>query len=186
MSLFFKATDDEERLRIIHRYHYLPQHNEIYMLYCYLQATEDSHTDIHAKRISLQAIEDASKPAFQDVTPTDDEYIYALTHHLSDTAATEFHTLLDSPFRPRTSCFTPRSWDSMDHIATNSNCIKLTTWILQWFKVRLTFQEHILHCINSTIYGPIHKRKRFHKLHPYFLTSLHCHACSQQATIPRL
>ena len=56
----------------------------------------------------------------------------------------------------------------MDYIATNSKRIKFTTWIHQWFKARLTFQEHILYCINSTIYGSIHKRKRFLKLHPYF------------------
>ena len=166
MSLFFKATNDEGRLRIIHRYYWLPHHHEIYMLYCHLQATKDSHTDIHAERISLQAIKDVSNPAFQDVRPTDAEYIYALTHHLSDTTATEFHTILDSPLLPQSDCFTPRSWDSMDYIATNDKCIKLTSWILQWFKVRLTFQEHILCCINSTINGPIHKRKRFHKLHP--------------------
>ena len=167
MSLFFAATNDEERSRIIHRYYWLPHHHEICILYCYLQATEDSYTNIHAKRISLQAIKDVPNAAFQDVRPTDDEYIYALSNHLSDTATDEFHTILDSPLLPRTACFTPRSWDSMDHIATDSKCIKLTTWILQWFKVRLTFQEHILNSINSTIYGPIHKCKCFHKLHLY-------------------
>ena len=132
MSLFSDATNDEERLRIIHRYYWLPHHREIYMLYCHLQAAEDLHTDIHAKRISLQAIEDVSNPAFQDVRSTDDKYIYALTHHLSYTTATEFHTIMDSPLLPRTSCFNPRSWDSTDHIATNAKCIKFTSWILQW------------------------------------------------------
>ena len=76
MSLFSKAPNDEERLRIIHRYYWLPHHREIYLLYCHLNATEDSHTDIHAKRITLQAIENASNPALQDVRPSYDEYIY--------------------------------------------------------------------------------------------------------------
>ena len=139
------------------------------MLYCHLQATEDSHTDIHAKRITLQAIDDASNLALQDVRPSDDEYIYDLTHHLSNTEATEFYTILDTPLKPRTSCFNPRTWDSNEHIATNAGCTKFTSWTLQWFKVRLTFQEHTLHCINSTIFGTTHKHQRFMKLHPYYL-----------------
>ena len=133
-----------------------------------LNATEDSHTDIHAKRITLQAIENASNPALQDVRPSDEEYIYALTHHLSDTLVTDFHTIMDAPNMPSNSCLTPRTWDSNAHIATNAGHIKITSWTLQRFKTRLTYQEHTLHCINNTIHGPDHSRSRFLNLYPYY------------------
>ena len=100
------------------------------MLYCHLNATEDSHTDIHAKRITLQAIDNASKPALQDVRQSDDEYIYALTHHLSNTAAaTEFFTIMDARLT-HNSCIDPRSWETIKHIFTNAGCIKMTSWTL--------------------------------------------------------
>ena len=170
MSLFSNAFNDEERLRIIHRYYWLPHHREIYMLYCHLNAIEDSQTDIHAKRITLQAIDNASNPALQDIRPSDDEYIYALTHHLSNTEATEFHTIMDVPNSPRDiSCLSPRTWDSNEHVVTNVGYIKITSRTLQWFKVRLTFQEHVLHSINNTIHGPDHKRFRFMNLHSHYL-----------------
>ena len=168
MSLFSNAFNDEERLRVIHRYYWLPHHREIYLLYCYLNTPEDSQTDIYAKRITLQAIDNASNLALQDNRPSDDDYIYALTHHLSNTEVTEFHTIMDTCLIPHSSCPNPRTWDSNEHIATTIGCVKNISWTLQWFEVRLTFQEHILHCINNTIYGPDHKRLRFMNMHSFY------------------
>ena len=75
---------------------------------------------------------------------------------------------MDAPNLPRTSCLSPRTWDSNEHVAINVGYIKITSRTLQWFKVRLTFQEHILHFINNTIYGPDRKRSRFMNLHPHY------------------
>ena len=130
MKLFSSATTSEERLRIIKRYYWLPHHREIYILYCHLNATEDSHTDHHAKRITLQAIENASNPALQDVRPSDEDYIYALTHHLSDTLVIDFHTIVDGSNILNNSCITSRSWDNT-HVATTKGHLTTTAWTLQ-------------------------------------------------------
>ena len=148
MSLFSEADSNEDKLRIINRYYWLPHHRKIYMLYRHLNATENSHTDIHAKRITLQAIDNVSKPAFQDIKPSEDEYLYALTHHLSHTAtATKFTTIMDAR-QTHNSFIDPRPWDTFQRVSTNAGSIKMTSWILQWFKLRLTYQEHILCNIN--------------------------------------
>ena len=165
MKLFFSATTDEERLKIIKRYYWLPHHCEIYILYCYLNAPADSDNEYHARRITLQAIENISAPALQDIRPSDDEYIYALTHHLSDTSVTDFHTIMNDPNIPSNSCLTPRSWDNTNVLTTKGD-LTITAWALQCFKTRLTHQEHTLNCIDHTIYGPDHKRLRFLNLHP--------------------
>ena len=171
MTLFSEADSEEDELRIINRYYWLPHHREIYMLYCHLNATKNSHTDIHAKRITLQAIDNVSKPAFQDIRPSEDEYLYALTHHLSHTAtATKFTTIMDAR-QIHNSFIDPRPWDTFQRVSTNAGSIKMTLWILQWFKLRLTYQEHILCNIDRAVFGSYHKRERFLTLHPLFFSS---------------
>ena len=54
MNLFTNAASDEEKLQIIKRYHWLPDEREIYVLHCHLNASINTDTEFHARRITLQ------------------------------------------------------------------------------------------------------------------------------------